>query len=297
MKNKYWILVAAWLLGSGSVWAQISGNQSFGRDNRSENVLSNENLYGYWVTDSTFTVNVKILLQKTADKYVLTLGLNQEAQTPKDCNAKITERINGFLQKLKNIGLKKEAVFVDFIAQNKIYDYVLSENKATQIEKGFELKKNVIVTTNKFADIDKIIELAAEFGIYDVIKVDYINDNVEEIHQNLWAEALKISAKRLENYQKSFLIKTIGNPNISERFLYIFPNQQYKEYTAFESAEFQDYSHNSSYAKQIARKNKTFYYDGIDRSSFDKIINAESPEVGIQYILLLKQTYRLEHKK
>lgn len=289
--------MAGLLLGSGSAWAQISGNQSFGRNSRTDEVLAGDDLYGYVVTDSTLAMNVKILLQKTADKYVLTLGLNQEAVTPKDCNAQISERINGFLQKLKTIGLKKEAVFVDFIAQNKIYDYVISEKKATQIEKGFELKKNVIVSTRKFADIDKIIEFAAEFGIYDIIKVDYINDNTEEIHQNLLAEALKITAKRVENYQKLFAIKPVGNPSLSERFTYVYPNQQYKEYTAFESGDFQDYSQNSNYAKQIARKSKTFYYEGIDRSGFDKVINAESPEVGIQYILLLRQVYRLERKK
>ena len=94
---------------------------------------------------------------------------------------------------------------------------------------------------------------------------------------------------------KSFNKKTIGNPTASDDFAIFTPQTQYKNYKAFESSEFETY-YNSQNAimKKIARKNSTFYYDGISQSGIDKIINSNSPEVGIQYVLTLTIIYKID---
>ena len=66
-------------------------------------------------------------------------------------------------------------------------------------------------------------------------------------------------------------------------------------YQAFESAEIEtNYNNRNQYLKKIARKNKTFYYDGISSAGFDKVINPNQTEVGIQYVLTLTMTYKID---
>ena len=67
-------------------------------------------------------------------------------------------------------------------------------------------------------------------------------------------------------------------------------------YQAFESAEIEtNYNNrNTNYMKKWARKNKSFYYDGVSTASFDKIINANQTEIGIQYTLKLTVSYKID---
>ncbi|MCY1248435.1 hypothetical protein D9M72_618650 [compost metagenome] len=49
--------------------------------------------------------------------------------------------------------------------------------------------------------------------------------------------------------------------------------------------------------RQEQRKSKTFYYDGIDPDSFDKVMNSESPIVSIQYVMEFSITYKTKKKE
>jgi hypothetical protein len=67
-----------------------------------------------------------------------------------------------------------------------------------------------------------------------------------------------------------------------------YPKNLYKQYNeAFETSLVNSY-YSSSYIKKEVRKERTFYYDGIDTEiGFDKIIDEILPVVGIQYVLEL----------
>jgi len=43
--------------------------------------------------------------------------------------------------------------------------------------------------------------------------------------------------------------------------------------------------------KKLERKGKTFYYEGIPYNGFDRIINNQDPEIGIQYIMNISVKY------
>ena len=274
-----------------SAYSQMSGNAVYGNNN---NYRETQNGNEFTVTDSNLSFKVKVLMNQKADKLIITLGLNEEYTTVESCNSKINLRIVNFINKLAKTGIKKEEIYVDFISQTKIYDYAVTTNKAEQFEKGFEIKKNIIISTNSLKNIDSIIEIASEFKIYDIIKIDYISDTSSEIYDKLFAEALKIADVKKERYLKSFHKREIGNPTATDEFLIITPESQYKNYKAFESAELESYSSNTNILKKIARKNSTFYYDGISQSGIDKVINNGTPEVGIQYFLTLTINYKLD---
>lgn len=290
------IAVTFFLFGNIVVNAQMSGNQVYENDRNYTNQNYSSNNRTVSIDNNNLSVTVKILLNKKADGFVLTLGLNQEAETVNDCNTKINKRIDGLTSKIKSLGIKNEDIYVDFISQTKIYDFEVTDTKADQYEKGFEIKKNIIITTTKAENLEKIIDFASEFEIYDVIKAEYFNLNTETIHYSLFDEALAMADVKKEKYLKAFKKRIIGTPNATEDFAMVFPKTQYSTYQAYESSEVQaNYNHNNQkYLKKIERKNKTFYYNGLSTSEFDKVINPNQTEVGIQYVLSLTVSYKID---
>lgn len=274
--------------------AQISGNQVYGNSNASYNRTQKSQIIT--VNNSVLSVSISILMNSTADGFVLTLGLNEEAETVKACNSKINTRIDVFLSNIKALGIKKEDSYIDFIAQTKVYDFNMEGNTAKQFEKGFEIKKNIIITTKNVNNLEKIITMASEYEIYDIIKVEYFNENSDKIHTTLFDEALEMAEIKKDKYLKSFRKKIVGTPDANEVFEVYFPKNQYKVYQAYETAEIEtNYNNrNTNYMKKLARKNKSFYYDGVSTAGFDKVINPNQTEVGIQYTLTLTVSYKID---
>ena len=298
LNGKWKLIIALFLLNVLSVSAQISGNQVYGKNNYNGNNYNQESLPNnskVSINDNVLSVSVKILLNKKADGFVMTLGLNEEDVTVAGCSKKITARITGFIEKMKSFGVKKENVYIDFISQTKIYDFEVNGMNSEQIEKGFEIKKNIIVSTSNVTSLEKIIALASDFEIHDVIKVEYYNNETDAIHNSLFDEALVLAEAKKVRYMKAFGKRIIGTPNATEEFATVFPKTQYNTYQAFETAEIQtNYNNRSPYLKKIARKNKTFYYDGISSAGFDKVINPNQTEVGIQYIMTITMHYKID---
>jgi uncharacterized protein YggE len=277
-----------------SSFSQMSGNVVYSTNRNSDYATNNG--VGFNLTDNNLTFKVKILMNKKADRFQVILGLNEEANTVESCNSQINQRIDGFVSKLSKLGIKKEDYYIDFISQTKVYDYTVTTNKAEQFEKGFEIKKNIIIATKSLKNIDEMIEIASQFKIYDVIKIDYFSDNSSQIYDSLFEEAIKIASTKKDKYLKGFNKRTVGNPTASDQFFVITPESQYKNYKAYESSEFETYynSSNATVMKKIARKNNTFYYDGTSQVDVDKVINNSSPEVGIQYVLTLNISYKID---
>lgn len=298
LNGKLKLIIALLLLNVLSVSAQISGNQVYGKNNYNGNNYNQEllpNNSKVSINDNVLSVSVKILLNKKADGFVMTLGLNEEDETVAGCSKKITTRITGFIEKMKSLGVKKENVYIDFISQTKIYDFEVNGMNSEQIEKGFEIKKNIIVSTSNVTSLEKIIALASDFEIHDVIKVEYYNNETDAIHNSLFDEALVLAEAKKIRYMKAFGKRIIGTPTATEEFATVFPKTQYNTYQAFETAEIQtNYNNRSPYLKKIARKNKTFYYDGISSAGFDKVINPNQTEVGIQYVMTITMHYKID---
>ena len=298
LNEKIKFFIVLFLLTTFASLAQISGNQIYGNNNYNSNNYNqtttiNSNTIS--INDNTLAVSVRILLNKKADEFVITLGLNEENESVKGCNQKINSRINGFIGKLKTINIKPENTYVDFISQTKIYDFNTNDATAKQFEKGFEIKKNIIISTLNALNLEKIITLASEYEIYDVIKVDYFNTDLDAIHNSLFDEALRLAESKKNSYLKAFGKRIVGTPTATENFTTFLPKSQYKIYQSYESSEIQTNSNSrAQYLKKMERKNKTFYYDGMSNAGYDKVINANQTEVGIQYAITLTVSYKID---
>lgn len=294
-KNSFFIIT---LFLSNYFFGQISGNQIYKDKNsnyyRTENATLINTSPNITINDSMLFISTKVVLNQKADLFIITLGVNEEAKSSISCDNQINNRISNLISKLKYHGIKKEGISVDFISQTKIYDNRFTKDTITEYEKGFELKKNIIVATNKLENIDLIIKSAAEFQIYDIVKVDYLNTDLNAIHDKIFDEVFKLCSAKKDKYLRAFNRTETGQVNMNEQFYFVFPETQYNEYKAFETTEFEtNYNNYNTRITKKERKNTTYYYKGIDFRGFDKIINAEETEVGVQYILILNYSIKL----
>ena len=296
IKNGLLLLTA--VLSFGSI-AQIGGNQVYGNNSYGYTNNSNYNTVQKRTitsTDSTLIITTSILMNKLADHYLISVGTNQEAKTVLECNTKINTRINKLIKDLAGLEVEKDDVYVDFISQTKVYDYEVEQNQSKQLETGFEIKKNIIIQLDDIDKMDALVELCAKQQIYDIIKVEYVDSDINQSYEKMYTEALNFIESRKSLFMKSSSQKMSGAKRvIGDNFYSVYPKTQYKKYEAYESSSLSVHSKNyaSHYVQQEARKNKTFYYDGIQTSGFDKIINASKPDIGIQYVMTLTMIYEL----
>lgn len=275
--------------------AQIGGNQIYQNQsiNYNRTPVETKSIYS---TDSTLVVSSKVLLNESAESYVLTIGVKSIAKTVIEANQITDKKIENVINKVKKLGISKNDLYVDFVSETKMYDHNINDREIKEYFDGFSIRKNLIIKTTKLSNIDTIIDYCSEQEIYDIIKVDYKSKDLEEINNKLFDKTLKITEKKVKRFSKNSSIQLTGNYRIaSESFKIYYPKNLYKQYNeAFETSLVKnDYSR--SYIKKDVRKERTFYYDGIDtKIGIDKIIDEISPIIGIQYIFELVIIYDLK---
>lgn len=283
-------LITALLLAAIFAQAQESGNRNYGTQKRKPQTNSGV-LVGASSGRDVYFIEANVTMNTKADSYIAVFGLSQEAATAAESNSKINGLIAGFTRDLDGLGIKRADVFVDFITQNKVYDYTTSGSVTTERFSGFETKKNIAVRYGDRESLEKIITAATKNSIFDLIKVDYVVSDVKTVHARLYEEAVKIVKQKEAAYANSFGIKLSASNVANEKYDAFYPGELYAVYQAFEAGStYGDY--NNRVIQQ--RKTKTFYYDPLDPSDFDTVINQIGIEPMVQFTLYLRMQYDLK---
>ena len=283
-------LVVLILFGVSFVQAQESGNRNYNAQRRKPSANSGV-LVGTSNNKEVYFVEANVMTNMKADAYVAVFGLSQEGANAAESNAKTNLLIAGFNRDLDGLGVKRTDVFVDFITQNKVYDYTTSGNVTTEKFTGFETKKNVAVRYGDRDILEKIISAAAKNSIFDLIKVDYVVSDVKSVNARLYEEAVRIVKQKEAAYANSFGIKLSPSNLANEKYDAFYPGELYASYQAFEAG-----STYGDYEKRVIekRKTKTFYYEPLDASDFDSVINQIGIEPMVQFTLYLRLQYDLK---
>jgi len=273
-------------------YTQVSGNVAYDRSYKRQRPESAS--HRLLISDSTLLIEAKVLLNAMADEYVVVFGLAEEGASVKECNEKMKQRTTRFLSEIKKMGIGEQFVYVDFITQNRVYDYEMNGDIAEEKLSGFELKKNISIHITKKELIERLITAAAEFEIYDLIRVDYINTDLMAVKKRLFEEAMKVINAKKEMYLSGVNMKLLPQNQIYyENFLSYAPSNAYDSYEAHESGSVRTgYRSNTATIRQ--RKMKTFYFKPLDTSSFDKVINPVVIEPVIQYGYTLQIRFELD---
>jgi len=287
MNNKF-VLIALVLFSSSAIIAQESGNRAYGTPRRKP-VISSGVLTA--VPDGktqVYFVEANVLLNMKADAYIAVFGVVQEAPTSAESNAKTDAAISGFTKDLDGIGIKRSDIFIDFITQNKVYDYTANGNTVTEKFSGFETKKNVAVRYRDRELLDKILSAAARSSIFDLIEVNYTVNDINAVHAKLYDEAVKVIRQKETSYANSFGTKLSPTNLANEKYDAFYPGELYSNYQAFEAGNtYGDYNNRVVQA----RKTRTFFYEPLNSSDFDSVINQMGIEPMVQFTLYLRMQY------
>jgi uncharacterized protein YggE len=292
--NRKIIFIGTLLLFSLMVFGQVSGNRVIGRDYNDNQANKSQAVDKLYLSDSSFVIHGNVLINIIADNYVATLGVSEASTTLKDANTKIDERIQKFISALNTkMSIPLPDIYVDMSTQTQISDYKVNGNYAEQYITGFEQKKNVIVKFKNIKDLDKMIAIAADNKIYDIAKVDYIVTDINKIYSQLFQAATETINNKKELYIKATNIKLASSSQIyGESFYSFYPSQLYKSYTPNITTE---YSDDRSYARRKdLKENTTYYYDKINYSGFDKVINPIVTEPTVEFVLMLQIKFDIE---
>lgn len=278
-------------------FAQESGNRIYGNNNyyqqqrrqppTNTGILTGASGFG----QPNYAIEASVLINLKPDAFVAVFGINEEANTSAESNDKVNARVNEFMKSLGGLGITKSDVFVDFITQNRVYDYTVQGSQAKENLTGFETKKTIAVRYKTRDLFEKILAAAAANSIFDLIKVDYIVTDFDSVRARLFDEAVKIIRAKREKYMNSFGIAKLNPIGLAnEKYDAFYPSENYSRYQAYETGDANSYSNNSS-SKIIARKSFTFFYDPIDASKFDTAINRLGIEPTVQYSIYLQMDY------
>ncbi len=285
------IFIALFIIFASSLTAlaQESGNSVYGSGQKRR--TANVNLGNLYASESKDAVSspfieAYVLMNVKADEYIAIFGLAQEAATPADSNSKVDMQLKAFTASLETLGIRSTDIFVDFITQNRVYDFNVAGGTAKEKLAGFETKKNIAIRYRDRALLEKILAAAAKTSIFDLIKVEYVIGDMSSVRGRLLEEAAKIIKKKEENYAKLLGIKLRPSLVFQEKYDAFFPSEQYNSYVAYESA-----SVDERYRTVEKRKSTTFYFNPLNGNEFDTIINAVGIEPIVQCTLYLKVKY------
>jgi uncharacterized protein YggE len=289
MRKTLWLITLILFCSTFSL-AQESGNRTYGTQRRKPPVNSGVLTGSVDGKQQIYFVEAIVLINMKADDYVGVFALVQEAPTSAESNTKVNSQVTGFIKDLEGLGIKRSEIFVDFIAQNKVYDYTTSGNTVTEKFSGFETKKNIAVRYKDRELLEKILSAATKGSIFDLIEVDYVVSDISGVHARLFEEAVKVIKQKEASYANSFGIKLMGTNLANEKYDAFYPSELYANYQAFEAGTtYGDY--NNRVVQQ--RKTRTFFYEPLNESDFDSVINQIGIEPVVQFTLYLRMQYDL----
>lgn len=275
------------VLGAVSTLGQESGNRNY-NPNSGQRASPNTGLIG---NGGDQFVEAYVLLNAAPDEFIAVFGVAQEAPTAAESNQKVNARIEQLLNAAEKLGVNRASTFVDFITQNRIYDFVPSTNNTIrETVSGFQTKKTVAIRYKERPMLEKLLAAATQASIFDLIKVDYAINDMGKIRSRMFEEAVRIIKQKEESYVRSLGLAMRRHSILQETYNTHYPAELYQTYTAYESGAV-DTNYESTTRVVRERKSSTSFLEPLDRSAFDAVINSIDIEPMVQCTLYMKVKY------
>ena len=142
--------------------------------------------------------------------------------------------------------------------------------------------------------LDKLVIAAVQSQIHDLIKVDDLVSDTGHIDDRLMEEASRVIKHKVSRYERLLGIKLQPPAQVyAERPAMYTPTEMYDSYTAFETEHVGGPPGRPGLSTQSVRKSRTSYYNALDASGFDAVINPVILEPVVQFTLYLKVKYEV----
>lgn len=273
-------------------FGQEAGNRIYGNNGyyqQKKHLQINRGDIGH--ASDGYSIEASVLTNLKPDAFVVVFGVNEEGPNAAASNEKVNAKLNDLIQKVKPFGITSNDVFVDFITQNRVYDFTVAGTQATEKLTGFETKKTVAIRYKSRELFERIVRAAADSQIFDLIKVDYIVSDFEAVRASLFDAAVKVIKSKHEKYTSSLGV-SLGAVGLSmEKYNVSYPSEAYQRYQAFETGEAYVHNPQGTSSRVVQRKSFTFFYDPSEASVFDSVLVPLGLEPAVQFSVYLRMQY------
>lgn len=292
---KQCVLFILTLFAAFPTYAQEAGNRIYGNNGyyqQKRGIQVNTGNLGN--QGDGYAIEASVLTNLKPDAFVVVFGVNDEAPNAANSNEKVNARIADLLQRIRPLGIDSNDVFIDFITQARVYDFTVSGTQATENQTGFETKKTVAIRYRNRELFERIVRAAAEFRIFDLIKVDYIVSDFDSVRTALFDAAVKVIKSKEQKYA-ALGISLAAIALSVEKYSVSYPSEAYQRYQAFETGDAHVYNPQGVTSRVVQRKSFTFFYDPFEASGFDAVLAPLGLEPVVQFSIYLRMQY--QHKR
>src|ERR1041384_5833138 len=241
-----------------------------------------------------YAIEASVLTNLKPDAFVVVFGVNDEGSNSAVSNDKVNAKIANLIQKVKPLGIDSNNIFIDFITQNRVYDFTVSGTQATEKFTGFETKKTVAIRYKSRELFERIVSAATDSQIFDLIKVDYIVSDFDKVRAGLFDAAVKVLKSKEQKYANA-LGNTLGAVGLSiEKYDVTYPAEAYQRYQAFETGDASVENEQGVSSRVEKRKSFTFFYEPLQASSFDSVLAPPGLEPVVQFSIYLRMQYQVK---
>ena len=252
------------------------------------------------LNNNTLELTVRVLSNKTADRYVAIFNLTQIANTAEETNKLMNERVEGFQKALNGMNIPQEDIYVDVVTFIPLYEYEkdkkIFSNRNNEVPKGYELQQNIHIAYTQAAQLRDIMTQAAQFEVFDLITVEYQVKNHEGVYQTMRARAMANLAQQLKGYEEQLGLNfEQADRSLAESKRVAYPSSRYSSYKAFANVSMGNINDRSK--TQDMYKPTTYYYDQLRAESFDIVLEPEVLEPAVQFVYELRMRIILDSQQ
>jgi hypothetical protein len=247
--------------------------------------------------DNSVIFDADVMINMQASSYTAIFSVTDFGKTVIQADSAMSSRLNIFMNAMIKDSIIKENIHVDFISMLPMYE-VEPQNKvfsniATEVPAGFKIKKNVHVMFFDHTKLDQIITHAAKASIYDLVKVDYNVNDIQAAYDTLRKIAVEVIDMKRNTYEMMGFETTIMA--MAEGYDSKYPEERYESYTAYLQGNSYNLPQNPNQTVHTAEKEQTVFYNKVPYKQFDRVLNADLAEPGVQFYYKLRVKCRMEH--
>ncbi|MCT4628855.1 SIMPL domain-containing protein [Winogradskyella sp.] len=299
------------LVGYNLSIAQHKGNYNqITPDISRQNILTsgNANIYNPTVQhqlnkilnpSNVLTIDAKALQNVSATTYTAIFNLSQIGPSTETTNKLMKQRIDSIKTRLNAIGITKDNVVIDVISFVPVYEVEVTKKlfskTYTEVPKGFELQQNIHIQFSKTNQFESILEACAKSEVYNLVKVDYYIENIQEVYKNLQNKLLELIEDKKAYYNTlGFDLSKYDIKIADDKYCY-FPKDFYQSYQAYNSVSFE--ALNKDKGVTTAKKQTSYYYQPLTYEHYDVVINPSILEPVVQIGMNIKLLFTPKPKE
>ncbi|MFK7834330.1 MAG: SIMPL domain-containing protein [Winogradskyella sp.] len=296
---------------SSQISAQHRGNYNeITQDISRQNILASGNAQIYNPTvqqqvqkvlypSNVLSIDVKALQNTSATTYTAIFNVSQMGSSAENTNQLMKLRIDSIKTRLKRKGITNTDIAIDVISFIPIYEVEVTKKlfskTYTEVPKGFELQQNIHIQFTKTNQFETILEACAKSEVYNLVKVDYYIESIQEVYKNLQDELLKLIDEKKAYYTLlGFDMDDYTVAIADDKYCY-FPKDFYQSYQAYNSTSIEALDKKEGVT--TAKKQTSYYYQPLTYENYDVVINPSILEPVVQVGMNMKLVFTPKPKE